>query len=148
MRFVPDVPERGGFGAGRGFAASGFGGGSLGENAGGGSSGPGGFDCGDVGRSFSFTSMGEQLRSPTMPSALLSAPDAKAAPDGKEVPAQPRAADGISQASGGGTTSERYSNDDESLAALSDSGQRQQQPVLRQWSRRPHLTVRVPASPE
>jgi hypothetical protein len=108
-----------------------------------------------LGQSFTFTAVGEQLRSPTMPSAPLSPADANdsrftagsraAAAQGTmhagiNVPA-PKGKDRNLQAAGG-------SGHGDGTILAAPSARAQQQPALGQWARRQRLTVRVPQYPE
>lgn len=115
------------------------------------SGGGGGFVRSALGQSFTFTAVGEQLQSPTMPSAPLSPADANESrftPGSRNTTAPGTTRAGVTMPAGKGNDRNPKAADgsgrgDGTVVAAS-AARAQQQPALGQWARRQRLTVRVP----
>ena len=120
-----------------------------------GGGGGGGSVRSTLGQSFTFTAVGEQLRSPTMPSAPLSpadANDSRFTAGSRSTASSKTMRAGVTVPSGKGNDCSFQAagglgpGDRSTVAA--PPAKAQQQPALGQWARRQRLTVRVPQYPD
>ena len=123
--------------------------------SGGGGGGYSGSVRGTLGQSFTFTAVGEQLRSPTMPSAPLSPADTndpRFTAGSRSTASSKMMRAGVTAPTGKGNDRILQAVGDlshgDSTKLVAEPARAQQQPALGQWARRQRLTVRVPQYPD